>query len=157
MGYLFYLQVLNVFMNINEIEILLIEDNMDDAELTIRALKRKNLANNLIHLKDGAEALDFIFGEGSYTGRDVNTLLKVILLDLKMPKVGGLEVLQKIKSDTRTKNIPVVILTSSAEDPDIKRSYALGANSYIVKPVEFANFSKTIADLGLFWIVVNKV
>jgi two-component system response regulator len=144
-------------MNINEIEILLIEDNMDDAELTIRALKRKNLANNLIHLKDGAEALDFIFGEGAYTGRDVNTLLKVILLDLKMPKVGGLEVLQKIKSDTRTKNIPVVILTSSAEDPDIKRSYALGANSYIVKPVEFANFSKTIADLGLFWIVVNKV
>jgi CheY-like chemotaxis protein len=157
MGYLFYLQVLNVFMNINEIEILLIEDNMDDAELTIRALKRKNLANNLIHLKDGAEALDFIFGEGSYTGRDVNTLLKVILLDLKMPKVGGLEVLQKIKSDIRTKNIPVVILTSSAEDPDIKRSYALGANSYIVKPVEFANFSKTIADLGLFWIVINKV
>lgn len=144
-------------MNINEIEILLIEDNMDDAELTIRALKRKNLANNLIHLKDGAEALDFIYGEGAYVGRDVNTLLKVILLDLKMPKVGGLEVLQKIKSDTRTKNIPVVILTSSAEDPDIKRSYELGANSYIVKPVEFANFSKTIADLGLFWIVVNKV
>jgi two-component system, response regulator len=144
-------------MNINEIEILLIEDNLDDAELTIRALKRKNLANNLIHLKDGAEALDFIFGEGAYIGRDVNTLLKVILLDLKMPKVGGLEVLQRIKSDTRTKNIPVVILTSSAEDPDIKRSYELGANSYIVKPVEFANFSKTIADLGLFWIVVNKV
>jgi CheY-like chemotaxis protein len=157
MGYLFILGFLNISMNINEIEILLIEDNLDDAELTIRALKRKNLANNLIHLKDGAEALDFIYGEGAYIGRDVNTLLKVILLDLKMPKVGGLEVLQRIKSDTRTKNIPVVILTSSAEDPDIKRSYELGANSYIVKPVEFANFSKTIADLGLFWIVVNKV
>jgi two-component system response regulator len=142
-------------MNSKEIEILLVEDNPDDAELTIRALKKQNLANNLIHLTDGSEALDFIFGLGKYSGQDL-TFPKVILLDLKMPKVNGMQVLEKIKADPRTKSIPVVILTSSAEDPDIKRSYELGANSYIVKPVEFNNFSRAVAELGLYWVVVNK-
>lgn len=144
-------------MENQEVEILIVEDNPGDAELAIRALKKQNLANNVIHLLDGAEALDFIFGTGNYVGRNTNHVPKVILLDLKMPKVGGLEVLEKIKSDPRTKAIPVVILTSSAEDPDVKRSYELGANSYIVKPVEFTNFSKTVADLGLYWMVINKV
>jgi two-component system response regulator len=142
-------------MNSKEIEILLVEDNPDDAELTIRALRKQNLANNLIHLTDGSEALDFIFGLGKYSGQDL-TFPKVILLDLKMPKVNGMQVLEKIKADPRTKSIPVVILTSSAEDPDIKRSYELGANSYIVKPVEFNNFSRAVAELGLYWVVVNK-
>ena len=144
-------------MNIDEIEILLVEDNPGDAELTIRALKKENLANKLVHLTDGAEAIDFLFGTGQYSHRRMENAPRVILLDLKMPKVGGLEVLEKIKSDDRTKKIPVVILTSSAEDPDIKRCYALGANSYIVKPVEFHNFSKTVSDLGLYWLVVNKL
>lgn len=143
-------------MENQEVEILIVEDNPGDAELAIRALKKQNLANNVIHLLDGAEALDFIFGTGNYTTRNTNHVPKVILLDLKMPKVGGLEVLEKIKSDSRTKTIPVVILTSSAEDPDIKRSYELGANSYIVKPVDFSNFSKTVADLGLYWMVINR-
>lgn len=143
-------------MNNQEVEILIVEDNPDDAELTIRALKKQKLINNLIHLTDGAQALDFIFGTGEYSGRDISNLPKVILLDLKMPKVNGMEVLEKVKSDPRTKMIPVVILTSSAEDPDIKRSYELGANSYIVKPVEFNNFSKTVNELGMYWMVVNK-
>jgi two-component system response regulator len=142
-------------MNSKEVEILLVEDNPDDAELTIRALRKQNLANNLTHLTDGSEALDFIFGLGKYSGQDL-TFPKVILLDLKMPKVNGMQVLEKIKADPRTKSIPVVILTSSAEDPDIKRSYELGANSYIVKPVEFNNFSRAVAELGLYWVVVNK-
>lgn len=140
-----------------EIEILFVEDSVDDAELTIRALKKNNLANNLVHLQDGAEALDFIFGTGQYAGRNINQVPKVILLDLKMPKVNGLQVLEKIKSDPRTKTIPVVILTSSAEDPDIRKSYALGANSFIIKPVDFGNFSKIVTELGLYWMVMNKV
>jgi len=140
-----------------EVEILLVEDNPNDAELAIRALKKQNLGNNLIHVEDGAEALDFIYGTGNYTGRNTNNVPKVILLDLKLPKVGGIEVLEKVKADPRTKMIPVVVLTSSAEDPDIKKCYELGANSYIVKPVQFDNFAKTIANLGLYWVVVNKV
>lgn len=140
----------------DEVEILLVEDNPGDAELTIRALKKENLANKLVHLTDGAEAIDFLFGTGQYANRRMENAPRVILLDLKMPKVGGLEVLEKIKSDDRTRKIPVVILTSSAEDPDIRRCYALGANSYIVKPVEFHNFSKTVSDLGLYWLVVNR-
>lgn len=144
-------------MSNEEIEILLVEDNPDDAELAIRALKKQNLANNLIHLIDGAEALDFLFGKGKFAERNIDNIPKVILLDLKMPKVNGLEVLQKIKTDQHTKRIPVVVLTSSAEDPDIKKSYDLGANSYIVKPVEFNNFAKTIADLGLYWMIINRV
>jgi len=141
----------------DEVEILVVEDNQEDAELTIRALKKQHLANNIVHLMDGAEALDFIYGQGSYAGRDINQVPKVILIDLKMPKVSGLEVLKQIKSDPRIKMIPVVILTSSAEDPDIKEAYELGANSYIVKPVDFNVFFKTVADLGLYWLVVNKL
>lgn len=137
-----------------QIEIILVEDNLDDAALVIRALKKNNLANKLIHLKDGAEALDFIFGK--FADEDDSTKApKVILLDLKMPKVNGMEVLEKVKSDPRTKSIPVVVLTSSAEDPDVKRCYDLGANSYIVKPVEFDNFSKAVADLGWYWLLLN--
>lgn len=140
-----------------EIEILLVEDNLSDAELAIRALKKKNLANRLIHLTNGAEALDFLFGNGKYSDRNVFKVPKVILLDLKMPKIDGLEVLEKIRADERTKTIPVVILTSSTEDPDIEACYALGANSYIVKPVEFDNFVKAVSDLGLYWLLLNKV
>jgi two-component system response regulator len=141
----------------NETEILLVEDNQEDAELAIRALTKQHLANKIVHLENGAEALDFMYGLGNYTERDVNQVPKVILLDLKMPKIGGLEVLRKIKTDQRLKTIPLVVLTSSAEDPDIKTAYELGANSYIVKPVDFNAFSKTVADLGLYWLVVNKV
>lgn len=143
-------------MNSQEIEILIVEDSKYDAELTIRALKKKHLANNLIHLADGALALDFIFGKGIYADRNITHQPKVILLDLKMPKVNGLEVLERIKTDPRTKSIPVVILTSSADDPDIKKSYELGANSFIVKPVGFDNFSKIVSDLGFYWMLVNK-
>lgn len=144
-------------MDNQEVEILIVEDNQEDAELVIRALKKNHLANNLIHVIDGAEALDFLFAQGTYSDRDCNNVPKLILIDLKMPKINGLEVLEKIKSNLLTKTIPVVILTSSAEDPDIKKSYELGANSYIVKPVEFNNFVKTITDLGMYWMVINRV
>ncbi len=140
-----------------EVEILIVEDNLDDAELTIRALKKSHLANHVTHLVDGAEALDFLFGTGSYTGRDILNVPRVILLDLKMPKVSGLEVLARIKAESHTRMIPVVILTSSAEDPDVKKSYELGANSYIVKPVEFQDFARVISELGMYWLVINKV
>ena len=143
-------------MKNNEIEILLVEDNMGDAELTIRALKKKNLANNLIHLENGADALDYIFAEGIYAARSLNNIPTLILLVLNMPKIGGIEVLQKIKSDERAKKIPVVILTSSKEDPDIEKCYSLGANSYIVKPVEFDKFVNTVDELVLYWLVLNQ-
>lgn len=139
-----------------EIDLLLVEDNSSDAEMTIRALKKNNLANKLLHVKDGAEALDFLFSEGAYSGRGMNNKLKVILLDLKMPKVSGIEVLKSIKADERTKKIPVVVLTSSREDPDIRECYSLGANGYVVKPVEFDEFHKVISDLGLYWMIVNQ-
>ena len=139
-----------------EIEILLIEDNMNDAELTIRALKKNNLANKLVHLKDGSEAIDFIFAEGNYSGRKVENVPKVILLDLKMPKVNGIEVLKKIKADERTKKIPIVVLTSSKEDPDIQECYRLGVNSYVVKPVQFEEFVKSVSELGLYWMILNQ-
>ena len=139
-----------------DIEILLVEDNMSDAELTIRALKKNNLANKLIHLKDGAEALDFIFAEGEYAKRKIENGPKVILLDLKMPKVNGIEVLRRIKADDRTKKIPVVMLTSSKEDPDIQECYNLGVNSYVVKPVDFEAFIKAVSELGLFWMILNQ-
>ena len=138
------------------IEILLVEDNATDAELTMRALKKHNLANNLIWVKDGAEALDFIFATGSYAERKVNEIPKVILLDLRLPKVDGLEVLRKVKSDDRTKMIPVVVLTSSQEEKDIIETYKLGVNSYISKPVEFESFVKTVSDLGFYWVLMNK-
>ena len=140
----------------NEVEILLVEDNQTDAELTIRALKKRNLANSLEWVKDGAEALDYIFATGKYAERNINNTPKVILLDLRLPKVDGLEVLQKIKSDDRTKKIPVVILTSSNEDRDIAESYTLGVNSYINKPVDFNNFSETVSKLGFYWLLMNK-
>jgi len=141
----------------NEVEILLVEDNETDAELTIRALKRKNLANKLVWAKDGEEALDFIFATGKYSGRDIGTgLPRLILLDLRMPKVDGLEVLQAIKADERTKMIPVVVLTSSKEDRDIVESYELGVNSYVSKPVEFDEFTEAVSTLGLYWMLLNN-
>ena len=139
-----------------EVEILLAEDNMNDAELTIRALKQNNLANKLVHVKDGAEALDFIFAQGDYSNRKVENGPKVVLLDLKMPKINGIEVLRKIKSDERTKKIPVVVLTSSKEDPDIRVCYALGVNSYVVKPMKFESLVKVLSDLGLYWLLLNQ-
>jgi CheY-like chemotaxis protein len=144
-------------MSNEEIEILLVEDSKEDADLAIRALKKRNLGNKLVHLKDGVEALDFIYGTGAYKGEKIGFLPKVILLDLKMPRLDGMEVLKRIKSDPQTRAIPVVILTSSAEDPDIKTAYELGANSYIVKPVEFDNFSQVVIDLGMYWVVLNKL
>jgi two-component system response regulator len=141
--------------NLEHVDILLVEDNMSDAELTIRALKKKNRTHNLFHVKDGAEALEYIFGEGKYGARDVLEKPKVIFLDLKMPKVNGMEVLTRIRADERTKSIPVVVLTSSKEDPDVKECYRLGANSYIVKPVEFDNFSEAVSGLGFYWLSLN--
>lgn len=138
------------------VEILLVEDNPNDAELTVRALKKHNLANRLHHVKDGAEALDFIFCNGAYAGRRVEETPKVILLDLKLPKVDGLEVLRRVKSDQRTKATPVVVLTSSREERDIVESYRLGVNSYIVKPVEFESFARAVSDLGLYWMLLNR-
>lgn len=144
-------------MNLNYVDLLLIEDNTNDAELTIRELKKHQLANNLYHVKDGEEALEFIFATGKYAGtRTMEHPPKIILLDIKMPKVNGIEVLQKIKSDERTKTTPVVMLTSSKEDPDIKRCYALGANAYIVKPVNFESFAESIKALGFYWLLVNQ-
>lgn len=144
-------------MENSQIEILLIEDNPSDAEMTIRALRKHNIANAVIHLKDGAEGLDFIFAEGIFKNRNINNKPRVILLDLKMPKVDGIEVLRRVKSDEHTKTIPVVVLTSSKEDPDVKACYELGVNSYIVKPVGFENFSKAISELGLYWLLLNQV
>ncbi len=138
-----------------EVEILLVEDNPTDAELCIRALKKSNLANSLVWVKDGAEALDFLFAAGVYADRDILSPPKVVLLDLRLPKVDGLEVLRKVKGDERTKSIPVVVLTSSKEDRDVVDSYKLGVNSYISKPVEFDAFAKTVSDLGLYWLLVN--
>jgi two-component system response regulator len=143
-------------MTLDEIEILLVEDNPTDAELTMRALKRKNLINKLVWVKDGAEALDFLFAKGEYSHRNVDDLPKLILLDLRMPKVDGLEVLHKIKEDERTRRIPVVVLTSSKEDRDIVESYKLGVNSYVSKPVEFDEFIDAVSTMGFYWILINK-
>jgi two-component system response regulator len=132
------------------VEILLVEDNADDAELTIRALRKYNLANNLLHLQDGEEALNFLFSSPD------NAMPKIILLDIKMPKVDGIEVLRKIKSDPYRKIIPIVVLTSSKEERDIIESYKLGVNAYIVKPVEFDKFVKAVSDIGFFWLILNQ-
>lgn len=140
-------------MKDEDVEILLVEDNPSDAELTIRALKSKRLSNNVVHVKDGAAALHFLFGNGT---SPTNTRPKVILLDLKLPKVNGLEVLERIKSNPETKSIPVVVLTSSREDSDLARCYELGANSYIVKPVEFESFVSAVAELGFYWLLRNQ-
>lgn len=140
----------------NTIEILLVEDNPHDAEMTIRALKRANLANQLIHLKDGAAALDFIFSKGEFADRKIEDQPKVILLDIKMPKVDGIEVLRQIKANDLTRTIPVVIMTSSKEEQDIITSYNLGVNSYVVKPVDFESFAKAVSELGFYWLITNQ-
>jgi CheY-like chemotaxis protein len=139
----------------HEVEILLVEDNPSDAELTLRALKQRNLANQVFVCHDGAEALEFFFGDGSHALREIGAVPKVILLDLKLPKVDGLEVLRRLKEEDRTKKIPVVVLTSSREEPDIARAYRLGANSYIVKPVDFEAFARAVSDVGLYWLLLN--
>ncbi len=144
-------------MNQNSVEVLLVEDNMIDAEITIRALKKYNMANNLVHVKNGKEAIDFIFATGKYEGlRDISHPPKVELLDIQMPKMNGMEVLQKIKADPQTRTMPVVILTSSKEHPDIQKCYDLGANSYIVKPVNFESFAEAIKNLGFYWLLMNQ-
>jgi CheY-like chemotaxis protein len=142
--------------DMNEVEILLVEDNPSDAELTMRALKKKNLANKLHHVKDGAEAIDFVFAQGNYSNRKVQNSPKVVLLDLKLPKVDGIEVLRKIKSDDRTKKIPVVVMTSSREDRDLATCYDLGVNGYVVKPVEFEDFARAVSELGFYWLLLNE-
>lgn len=138
------------------IEILLVEDNDYDAELALRALKKNNIVNKVIHVKDGPEALEYIFCKGKYEQRDISQTPKVILLDLKLPKLTGLEVLKAIKQDDRTKMIPIVMLTSSKEEPDIKSAYELGANSYIVKPVEFEQFIEAMKNVGYYWLLINE-
>ncbi|MEE9166981.1 MAG: response regulator [Candidatus Neomarinimicrobiota bacterium] len=140
----------------DDIQILMVEDNPADAELALRALKKHNLANNVYWVKDGAEALDFVFARGEYSDRTQNHRPKLILLDLKLPKVDGLEVLRQVKSNEETKVIPVVVLTSSKEEQDMIESYELGVNSYIVKPVGFDNFVEAVAELGLYWLLLNQ-
>ena len=140
----------------NEVEVLLVEDNPSDAELTLRALRKRNLANKLFHAKDGAEALEFIFAQGPFVHRRVENGPKVVLLDLKLPKVDGLEVLRRIKSDERTRKIPVVVMTSSREDKDLATCYESGVNGYVVKPVEFEDFSRAVSELGFYWLLLNE-
>jgi two-component system response regulator len=144
-------------MSYNLVELLLVEDNQDDAELAIRELKKHQFANNLFHVKDGEEALDFIFAAGKFSGSgNIEYPPKLILLDIQMPKINGIEVLSKVKSDERTKKTPVVMLTSSREVPDIQRCYSIGANSYIVKPVNFERFADAIKNLGFYWLLLNQ-
>lgn len=143
-------------MKTNAVEILLVEDNPNDAELTVRGLRKNKIANNILHISDGAEALDFFFATGKYEGRNQNLTPKIVILDLKLPKVNGIEILQKLKSDKRTKSIPIVVLTSSKEERDIVESYKYGANSYIVKPVDFDQFIEAIKKLGLYWLLLNE-
>lgn len=139
------------------IDILLVEDNPQDAELTLRALKKNNLSNNIFTVEDGSEALDFLFARGTYVNRDPENKPKVVFLDLKLPKISGLEVLKLMKSDANLKKIPVVIITSSKEDPDVKSAYELGANSYVVKPVDFDKFIDSIKNLGYYWLLINHI
>jgi two-component system, response regulator len=140
----------------NEVEILIVEDNPRDAELTLRALRKNNLANNVFIVQDGAEALDFFFCRGKFEKRSITNPPKVVLLDLKLPKVSGLEVLKIVKGDERTVHIPIVVVTSSREEPDMKEPYALGVNSYVVKPVDFDQFINAMSSLGLYWLLVNE-
>jgi two-component system, response regulator len=140
----------------NSVDILLVEDNPQDMELTTRALRKRNLANRLFVVEDGAQALDFMFGKGAFVEREQADLPKVVLLDLKLPKVGGLEVLREIRANERTHRIPVVVVTSSREDPDIQTAYQLGANSYVVKPVNFDAFADVMSSLGFYWLLINQ-
>jgi CheY-like chemotaxis protein len=140
----------------NEKIILLVEDNADDEELTLRALKKNNIQNEVVVARDGVEALDYLFGTGAYAGRDTSNVPSVTLLDLKLPKVDGLEVLKRLRADERTKFLPVVILTSSKEDQDLLNGYKFGANSYIRKPVDFAQFMEAVRNLGLYWLLLNE-
>lgn len=140
----------------NKKYILLVEDNPDDTELVLRSLDKNRIANEVVVARDGVEALDFLFGTGSYTGRDINNVPTVILLDLKLPKIDGFEVLQRIRSNEKTKYLPVVILTSSREDSDLIKGYEMGTNSYVRKPVDFLQFAEAIRNLGLFWILTNE-
>jgi two-component system response regulator len=139
-----------------EVEIVLIEDSPEDAELTIRVLKEQNLANRLVWLKNGALGLDFLLGRGAYAGRNVVGTPRLVLLDLSLPKIGGLEVLQQLKADPRTRKIPVVVLSSSTQDKDILRTYDLGVNSYVSKPVHFEEFAQVVTQMGLYWMLINK-
>jgi len=140
----------------NEKIILLVEDNADDEELTLRALKKNNIQNDVVIARDGVEALDYLFGTGAYAGRDTSNVPSVTLLDLKLPKVDGLEVLKRLRADERTKFLPVVILTSSKEEQDLLNGYKFGANSYIRKPVDFAQFMEAVRNLGLYWLLLNE-
>ncbi|MCJ7565178.1 MAG: response regulator [Candidatus Aminicenantes bacterium] len=137
--------------------ILLVEDNPDDVELTLLAFKKYNIKNDLVVIQNGAEALDYLFAEGAYAGRDLGNMPAVILLDLKLPKIGGLEVLRRIRADERTKFLPVVILTSSKEEQDLIDGYKFGANSYVRKPVDFAQFTEAARQLGLYWLILNEL
>lgn len=139
-----------------EKSILLVEDNPDDEDLTLRALRQAKVANEVIVARDGVEALDYMFGKGKFAGRDVTILPAVVLLDLKLPKLSGLDVLQRLRADARTRLIPIVILTSSSEDEDMLQSYASGANSYVRKPVEFGAFANSVSQLGVYWLLLNQ-
>ena len=143
-------------MSDSAIEILLAEDNPNDVELTLHALRKHHLANRIQVVRDGAEALEFLFATGAYAGRNIKDIPKVVLLDLKLPKVDGLEVLRRVKGDPRTRMIPIVILTSSREERDLVEGYKLGANSYIVKPVDFEQFTEAVRQLGLYWMLLNQ-
>lgn len=141
----------------NDKSILLVEDNPDDEELTLRALRRAKIANEVIVVRDGAEAVDYLFGQGQYAARDTSQTPAVVLLDLKLPKISGIEVLKAIRGDDRTCLMPVVILTSSSEDEDILRSYRGGANSYVRKPVDFQEFAEAVSQLGMYWLLLNRL
>jgi two-component system response regulator len=140
----------------NDRTILIVEDNADDEEFTLRALGRANVGNAIVVTRDGREALDYLFAEGAFAGRDLSTMPAVILLDLKLPKISGLEVLRRVRAENSTRLIPVVVLTSSSEDEDMVNSYHFGANSYVRKPVEFASFANAVARLGVYWMLVNE-
>jgi two-component system, response regulator len=144
-------------IDVDEVEILLVEDNPDDAEIALRALKRNKIANRIIHVRDGREALDFLYAEGDYSRRDSSVKPRLVLLDLKLPRINGLEVLKRIKGDPELKMVPVVVLTSSKEERDLVESYQLGANSFLVKPVDFDKFGESMREVGLYWLLLNQL